>query len=103
MEVSGQLHAPAPLPPGKEPLVPIEQEAGWAASKPFWTRWWREKFPAPAGNRTLEPDIIDEVKVKVKLPLCFNWAPRYDGVLGSVGTALNTLDHQSELRLSHSN
>jgi hypothetical protein len=19
------------------------------------TRWWREKFPAPAGNRTLEP------------------------------------------------
>jgi hypothetical protein len=19
--------------------------------KPFWTRWWREKFPAPAGNR----------------------------------------------------
>jgi hypothetical protein len=25
MEVSGQLHAPAALPPGKEPLVPI----GW--------------------------------------------------------------------------
>jgi hypothetical protein len=23
MEVSGQLHAPAALPPGKEPLVPI--------------------------------------------------------------------------------
>jgi hypothetical protein len=23
MEVSGQLHAPAVLPPGKEPLVPI--------------------------------------------------------------------------------
>jgi hypothetical protein len=29
MEVSGQLHAPAALPPGKEPLVPIEQEARW--------------------------------------------------------------------------
>jgi hypothetical protein len=29
-------------------------EAGWAP-QPFWTRWWREKFPAPAGNRTLEP------------------------------------------------
>jgi hypothetical protein len=28
MEVSGQLHAPAALPPGKEPLVPIGQEAG---------------------------------------------------------------------------
>jgi hypothetical protein len=28
MEVSGQLHAPAALPSGKEPLVPIGQEAG---------------------------------------------------------------------------
>jgi hypothetical protein len=54
MDVSGQLHAPAALPPGKEPLVPTELEAGWAP-EPFWTRWWREKFSAPAGNRTLEP------------------------------------------------
>jgi hypothetical protein len=30
MEVSGQLHAPAVLPPGKEPPVPIESEARWA-------------------------------------------------------------------------
>jgi hypothetical protein len=36
MEVSGQLHAPAALPPGKEPLVSIGQEAGWAP-EPFWT------------------------------------------------------------------
>jgi hypothetical protein len=28
MEVSGQLHAPAALPPGKESLVPIGWEAG---------------------------------------------------------------------------
>jgi hypothetical protein len=28
MEVSGQLHAPAALPAGKEPLVPIGQESG---------------------------------------------------------------------------
>jgi hypothetical protein len=55
MEVSGQLHAPVALLPGKEPLVPIGQEAGWAP-EPFWMRWWREKFPAPPpGNRTLEP------------------------------------------------
>jgi hypothetical protein len=54
MEVSGHLHAPASLPPRKEPLVPIGKEAGWAP-EPFWTRWWREKFPALAGNRTLEP------------------------------------------------
>jgi hypothetical protein len=30
MEVSGQLHDPAALPPGKEPPVPIGKEAGWA-------------------------------------------------------------------------
>jgi hypothetical protein len=30
MEVSGHLHDPAALPPGKEPLVPIAQEAEWA-------------------------------------------------------------------------
>jgi hypothetical protein len=35
MEVSGQLHAPAALPPGKEPLAFIGEEAGWAP-EPFW-------------------------------------------------------------------
>jgi hypothetical protein len=30
MEVSGQFHAPAALPPGKELPVPIGKEAGWA-------------------------------------------------------------------------
>jgi hypothetical protein len=49
MEVSGQLQAPAALPPGKEPPVPFGEEAGWAP-EPVWTQWWREKFPAPAGN-----------------------------------------------------
>jgi len=52
MEVSGQFHARAALPPEKEPLVPTGQEAGWAP-EPVWTRWLREKFPAPAGTRTL--------------------------------------------------
>jgi hypothetical protein len=28
-EVSDKLQVPAALPPGKEPLAPIEQEAGW--------------------------------------------------------------------------
>jgi hypothetical protein len=43
MEVSGQLDAPAALPPWKEPLVRVEQEAGWAV-QPVWTTWKREHF-----------------------------------------------------------
>jgi hypothetical protein len=57
MEVSGQLHAPAALPPGKEPLVPIGQEAGWAP-EPVWMRWWREiSQPLPG----LKPPIIQSI------------------------------------------
>jgi hypothetical protein len=51
MEASGQLHAPAALPSGKEPPVPMEQEAGWAP-EPAWTLWSKEKCLSPAGNRT---------------------------------------------------
>jgi len=36
--VSGQLHDPADLPPGKEPLVSIGEESG-RVSAPFWTQW----------------------------------------------------------------
>jgi len=36
MEVSGQLHAPAALPSGKDPLLPIVYEAGWDP-EPVWT------------------------------------------------------------------
>jgi hypothetical protein len=36
--VSGQLHTPAALPPGKEPPVPTGQEAGWAP-EPVWKTW----------------------------------------------------------------
>jgi hypothetical protein len=47
MEVSGQLHAPAALPPGEETLVPIGQKA--------WTgRGGEEKFTIPAETRTTE-------------------------------------------------
>jgi len=34
MDVSGQLYAPADLPPGKQPPVTIVQEA----PEPVWTR-----------------------------------------------------------------
>jgi len=36
MEVSDQLHAPASLLSGKEPPVPIAEEAGWDP-EPVWT------------------------------------------------------------------
>jgi hypothetical protein len=39
------------LPPGKEPPVPIVQEAGWDP-EPVWTQRLEEKSSAPAGDRT---------------------------------------------------
>jgi hypothetical protein len=48
--VNGQLHAPATLPPGKSPPVPIEYEAGWA-SESVWTQWRRERS-SHAANQT---------------------------------------------------
>jgi hypothetical protein len=45
--VSGQLHAPADLPPGKDPPVPTGYGAGWT-SEPVWTRWRRENRSLPS-------------------------------------------------------
>ena len=50
MGVGGQRHAPAALPPGKDP-VPIVQEAGWAPG-PVWTEAenlapHRDSIPGP--------------------------------------------------------
>jgi hypothetical protein len=60
MEVSGQIHASAALPPGVEAPVFIEREAGWA-SEPVWTSRRREKtfscwesyLGRPAGSPSL--------------------------------------------------
>jgi hypothetical protein len=41
MVVSGYIHAPVALSPGKEPLVRIGEGAGWAPEQ-VWTRWWKE-------------------------------------------------------------
>jgi hypothetical protein len=42
MEVNGQLHFPAALPPGKLLPVHIEYEALWAP-KPVWTLWKKKR------------------------------------------------------------
>jgi hypothetical protein len=39
------------LPPGKEPPVPVGQEASFAP-EPVWTQRLEEKSPASVGNRT---------------------------------------------------
>jgi hypothetical protein len=49
--MSGQRHATAALYPGKEPPVPIVQEAGWAL-EPVWTQRLEEKSLASAGDRS---------------------------------------------------
>jgi hypothetical protein len=43
MDVSGLIHAPAALLPGKEPAVPIGEEAGWAP-EPIWTLKGKENL-----------------------------------------------------------
>jgi hypothetical protein len=43
MEVSGELHAPAALPPGKKAQMSITYEAGWAP-EPVRSLCRREKF-----------------------------------------------------------
>jgi hypothetical protein len=51
MEVRGELHTPTALPLWKQPPVPIEQKAVWAA-EPVRTLWNRGKSFVSAGNRT---------------------------------------------------
>jgi len=51
MGVDGQRHAPAALPPWKDP-VPIVQEAGWAPGQ-VWTG--AENLAPPTGIRSPNP------------------------------------------------
>jgi hypothetical protein len=61
MEVSGQFHAPAALPPGKDPLVvPIGFEAEWAP-EPFLDAVVMRKIPIPRRESNLRTSIIQPV------------------------------------------
>jgi hypothetical protein len=59
LEVSGQLHATAALPPGKEPLVPIVYEVGWT-SEPVWKIWRRENY-CPYRDSNSDPSVVQPV------------------------------------------
>jgi hypothetical protein len=58
MEVSGQLHAPAALPPEKEPLEHIWQEAGWA---PETLKTVKRKIPSPRRESNPRIPIVQPV------------------------------------------
>jgi hypothetical protein len=59
MDVSGQLHAPVALPPGKESPVPIGYEAGWAP-EPVCTTWRRENSLTYRGSNS-DPSVVQPV------------------------------------------
>jgi hypothetical protein len=57
--VSGQLHAPAALPPGKEPPVPTAYEAGWVPEA-VWTMW-RTENSWPYRDSNSYPSVVQLV------------------------------------------
>jgi hypothetical protein len=63
MELSGQLHVPRALLPGKESQVFIRQETAWIP-EPVWTTWRRQKL-FPAGNQTL---VTSPYPVAIRTP-----------------------------------
>ena len=65
MGVDGQHHAPAALPPGKDP-VPIVHEAGWTPG-PVWTG--KENLaPPPAGIRSPDRPARSESLYRLSYP-----------------------------------
>jgi hypothetical protein len=57
--VSGQLQAPAALPPKEKPHVPIEQEVGWTTG-PVWTTWSSETS-CPHRDLNSDPFVVQTV------------------------------------------
>jgi hypothetical protein len=70
MEVSGHLHAPAALPPGKEPLVPIGLEPA-LPPEPVLDAVVKKKILATAGTRTTD----HPARSPALLDLCQRWYP----------------------------
>jgi hypothetical protein len=59
MEVSGQLHAPAALSPGKSPRYPFYRKLGGPQSRPG--QHGEVKIVYPTGNRTPVPLVVQPV------------------------------------------
>jgi len=70
--VSGQLHAPVVLPPGKEPTVPVEKGARWPHSRsgrPGEAKWnLRKKIYA---------STLSWWQLALKTAVCFRAAARH--------------------------
>jgi hypothetical protein len=110
MEVSGQLHAPAALPPGKEPPG-AHWIGGWVGPRAVLDAVVKRKIPSPHRKSNPRTPIVQPVaqrysdwaitaliegwklqinflklvkksKGKFVLVLFLNWAPRHEGVLG---------------------
>jgi hypothetical protein len=92
MEVSGQIHAPAALPPGKEPWI-----GGWVSPRAVMDAVVKRKIPSPRRESNPRTPIFQPVaqrytdwaimalsKQKVKFSLCLD-------VLGSGGIAPHIL------------
>lgn len=52
MQVSGQIQELSTSTAGKEPLVSVKHEVGWAPD-PVWTFWRTENSFATAGKQTM--------------------------------------------------
>jgi hypothetical protein len=59
LEVSGELHAPAALPPGEEPRYPLDRRLGGPQSRPG--RHEEEKILDPTWTRTPTPQSSNPV------------------------------------------
>jgi hypothetical protein len=56
------------LPPGKGPLVPTVQEAGWAP-EPVWTKWLQEKsIRLCRGSNLVRPVVHPVARYYTELP-----------------------------------
>jgi hypothetical protein len=90
MEVSGQLYAPAALPAGDR-APGTHWIGGSVGPEPVWTRWWRKKFPAPAGTRT--PDHPS------RSPALYHWAILSPNIYEGVSKSFRTGDLERELQM----